>query len=479
MTELSSPMSPAPEQANGRLLPRPGRSTGRIALAVGLWVFVLGNLAGILWIWGQGGDDQLAFHWHSFDEALIGLGRLTALVSGYLALIEVVLLARLPFLERMVGFDRLTVWHRWNGHAVIDLALAHVLFSVWGYARQNSLFHHRRSWFGEYWNWLSVPQPNSPYPGIITATIGTALLVAVLVTSLVVVRRKMSYEWWYAVHFTAYAGIALAWFHMIPDGNELVTDEIAADYWKSLYVLALALVVYFRLLVPIVNVFRWNLHVTEVTHEGPGVVSMRISGRRLDRLGTRAGQFFFWRFLAKGFWYTQHPFSLSMAPKGDSFRITVKDLGDHTAKFDCIRVGTRVITEGPFGVFTDEKRSRHKALLIAGGIGITPVRALLEEMDGDIVALYRVIATDDIVFSAELAEIARTRGVRVDYVVGDHATDDGRDLLSPEHLNELVPDLADREVYLCGPPAMIDHTVGNLRRAGVARRHLHVERFAL
>jgi predicted ferric reductase len=231
--------------------------------------------------------------------------------------------------------------------------------------------------------------------------------------------------------------------------------------------------------VPIVNIFRWNLRVTEVTHEGPGVVSMRISGRRLDRLGTRPGQFFFWRFLTKGFWYTQHPFSLSMAPKGDSFRITVKDLGDHTAKFDCIGVGTRVITEGPFGVFTDEKRSRHKALLIAGGIGITPVRALLEEMDGDIVALYRVISTDDIVFSAELAEIAKTRGVRVDYVVGDHTTDEGRDLLSPEHLNELVPDLGDREVYLCGPPAMIDHTVGSLRRAGVSRRHLHVERFAL
>ena len=266
---------------------------------------------------------------------------------------------------------------------------------------------------------------------------------------------------------------------MIPDGNELVIDRVAADYWKSLYILALALVVYYRLLVPIVNIFRWNLRVTEVTHEGPGVVSLRVSGRGLARLKARAGQFFFWRFLTKGFWYTQHPFSISEAPKGDSFRITVKDLGDHTAKFDRIRVGTRVITEGPFGVFTDAKRSRSKALLIAGGIGITPVRALLEEMDGDIVVLYRVVSADDIVFSAELAEIAGERGVRIDYVVGDHATEEGRDLLSPEHLNELVPDIAEREVYLCGPPAMIDHTVGSLRRAGASRRHLHVERFAL
>ena len=128
-----------------------------IALAVGLWVFVLGNAAGIIWIWGQGGGDALGYHWHTFDDVLLGLGRLTALLSGYLALIEVVLLARLPFLERLVGFDRLTVWHRWNGHAVLDLALAHVVFSVWGYAKQD-----QHNFFREYWNWLTLPQPKAP-----------------------------------------------------------------------------------------------------------------------------------------------------------------------------------------------------------------------------------------------------------------------------------------------------------------------------
>ena len=159
------------------------------------------------------------------------------------------LLARLPFLERAVGFDRLTVWHRRNGHAVIGLVLAHVVFSVWGYARQDG-----NSFLGEYWNWLTLPQPGSPrrpragrrldsaaptspYPGIITATVGTALLLAVVATSVVVVRRKLSYEWWYAVHFTVYAAIALSWFHMIPDGNEFVIDRIAADYWRSLFAL--------------------------------------------------------------------------------------------------------------------------------------------------------------------------------------------------------------------------------------------------
>ncbi len=236
---------------------------------------------------------------------------------------------------------------------------------------------------------------------------------------------------------------------------------------------------WYRLLRPVVNTFRFGMKVTDVVVEGPGVVSMRITGRNLDKLKTKAGQFYFWRFFTKGFWYTQHPYSLSEAPKGNSFRITVKNLGDHSARFGEIPIGTRVFAEGPFGVFTDDTRTSDKALLIAGGIGITPVRALLEQMDGDLVALYRVVSDEDIVFSDELDEIAARRGAKVSYVVGDHASSQGRDLLSPAHLRELVPDIAERDVFICGPVAMIDFIVPNLRNANVSRNHLHVERFAL
>ena len=223
----------------------------------------------------------------------------------------------------------------------------------------------------------------------------------------------------------------------------------------------------------------FDLRVAEIVQEGPGVVSVRIAGRHLERLGARAGQFFFWRFLSSGHWYSQHPFSLSEAPRGDSFRITVKNLGDHTARFGQIPIGTRVLAEGPFGVFTDESRVEGKALLIAGGIGITPVRALLEHMGGDLVALYRVLTREDLVLGDELEQIAIERGVRLSYIVGDHTSEEGRKLLSPAHLTELVPDIAERDVYLCGPVGMVESIVPNLRRAHVSRRHLHVERFAL
>jgi len=235
----------------------------------------------------------------------------------------------------------------------------------------------------------------------------------------------------------------------------------------------------FRVVAPALAALRYRLRVAAVVEEGPGVVSLWITGRRLDRLHAHAGQFFLWRFLTRGRWATAHPFSLSAAPDGRSLRITVKTLGDHTARMGEIPIGTRVVAEGPFGVFTDGSRRREKVLLIAGGIGITPVRALLQEMRGDVVVVYRVVSDEDVLFRPELDELARASGAELHYVVGDHATDEGRHYLSPDHLLELVPDIAARDVYVCGPAGLTDIVTRHVRHAGVRRSHIHAERFAL
>jgi ferredoxin-NADP reductase len=234
----------------------------------------------------------------------------------------------------------------------------------------------------------------------------------------------------------------------------------------------------FRVLAPLGGALRYRLRVAEVTPEGPGVVSLRITGHHLDRLRAHSGQFFVWRFLDGKRWRSAHPFSLSAAPDGQSLRITVKALGDHTARLGDLRPGTRVLAEGPFGVFTDRARRREKAVLIAGGIGITPVRALLETMRGDLVVLYRAISETDVIFRDELDRIASARNATLHYVLGDHRGD-GADLLSSAHLKELVPDIAERDVFLCGPPAMTEALEHNVRGAHVPRRHIHTERFAL
>ena len=418
-------------------------------------------------IWVDNGNLTM----HTTGDVLARTAGLAGLIAAYLALVQVVLLARLPVLERLAGFDRLTHWHRWNGHLCIDLVIVHVVLQIWGYSMPT-----HRSFTGEFW----VMVGKGAFPGMVTATVGTVLLLAVAWSSFTIARARLPYELWYAVHLTSYAGIALAWFHEIPTGGD-INDQLnagAANYWRGLAIATLAVLAY-RVFAPFASTFRYRLRVAEVIPEGPGVTSVRITGRKLDRLKARPGQFFIWRFLTPGHWWTAHPFSLSAAPDGRSFRITAKAAGDHTRRMGRIPVGTRVVAEGPFGDFTELARRRSKVLLVAGGIGITPVRALLEGMDGDVVAIYRVINQDDIVFADELAELEQRRGVKVRYVVGDHSTAEGRNLLSPEHLRELVPDLAERDVYLCGPPAMTEVTEQRLRHAGVSRRRLHIERFAI
>jgi predicted ferric reductase len=449
-----------------RTLSRPFVSR-RLLVGAALWTVLLANAAVIVWLWIHGGNLSRV---HTTGDALTSAARITGLLAAYSALLQVVLLARVPPLERLVGFDRLTVWHRWNGHACLDFVLAHVVLSIWGYSLLDKVSLPKE---------VSAMLGGGIYPGMITATIGTFLLIAVVVSSVVIVRRRLRYEAWYAVHLAGYAAIALAWFHQIPTGNELALDQIAADYWRALYAVTLALLIWFRLATPVVDAVRHRLRVAEVVAEAPGVVSLRITGRNLDRLDAHPGQFFLWRFLARGRWWSAHPFSLSQAPDGDSLRITVKALGDATSRMHELAAGTRVVAEGPFGRFTAEARTREKMLLIAGGIGITPIRALMEDLSGDVIVLYRVVRDADVVFRNELEQLASRRGIALTIVSGDHTTREGRRLLSSAHLRRLVPDLAERQVYVCGPPALAELIERNVRRAGVRRKFIHTEKFAL
>jgi predicted ferric reductase len=466
--------SPAARRARQRSHRRRSRGLGLTLL----WAFLLANTVAIFAVWIYGGTHGGDLSLESTKTVVLSLARITGLLGAYLALIEIALLCRLPWLERLVGFDRLTVWHRWNGHACLYLILAHTFLSIWGYQIFDNELSELTGERLSYWDETARMIWGDVYPGMITATVGTGLVCLVVLTSIVFVRKRVSYELWWLIHLTAYAGIALGWFHQIPTGVDLIHIPVSEWYWRSLYIATIALVAW-RIAVPFINGFRHQLRVAEVVQEGPGVTSLHITGRRLDKMRAAPGQFFQWRFLTKGFWWAPLPFSLSAAPDGKSFRITVKNLGDHSAKIGRIVPGTRVVAEGPFGVFTEASRTQEKVLLVAGGIGITPIRALLEEMEGDVVVLYRVMSEEDLVFSSELAGLTSQRGITVHNVVGDHTTPEGRELLSPAHLRELVPDVAEREVYLCGPIAFIDVLKSELRRAGVSRGHLHVERFAL
>jgi ferredoxin-NADP reductase len=289
----------------------------------------------------------------------------------------------------------------------------------------------------------------------------------------------MRYETWYYLHFYTYLAVALAFSHQFATGAEFVENRAARVVWASLYVLVAAAILWYRFAVPIRQALRHRLQVVAVQPEAPGVVSVLVRGHHLEELRAESGQFFRWRFLARDSWWASNPYSLSAAPRPDVLRITVKDFGDHSRALGAVRPGTRVLAEGPYGALTAARRRQRKVLLIAGGVGITPLRALFETLPaapGDLTLVYRVSSPWDVVFRQELQELAAARGARLAIVAGRRA-ELGLDPLSTPALLANVPNLREHDVFLCGPAAMTESTIRALRAAGVPRRQIHHESF--
>jgi predicted ferric reductase len=451
-----------PETRARRPVPLP--RTWSIA-ATDILAVLIGNAVLILGMWvHHGGLEQL----DTLGGQLSAVGQLTALYGTYIALIQLVLMSRSPWLDQVFGTDRLAAAHRWLGFACVWLLAGHVLFTTVGYALGDG-----SNVVVEFWTLITT------YPYVLMALVSGGLFLAVAVSSVKAARRRLAYETWYGIHLYAYLAIALGFLHQLFVGNDFIHDPLAVAYWCALYVVAIGLILVFRVGQPIRLSLRHRLRVSNVVTEAPGVISIYVTGRELDRLAVRSGQYFVWRFLTREGWWRAHPFSISSAPNGAWLRITIKELGDWSKALQGVSIGTRVFIEGPYGVLTGARRTRPKVLLIAGGIGITPLRALLEALPGapgDLTMLYRVSDANDIVFRDELETLARARGASVQFLVGSR--DVVGDPLAAGSLARLVPDLLDRDVYLCGPVAMMDRVKASLRSLGLPGRHIHMEKFA-
>ena len=426
-------------------------------------VIVLFGVA-VVAIWWQ---DTPAGSVRDLGTRLIAAGQITGLAGTYLVVIEVLLMGHVPSLDRFIGTDRLAVWHRRNGEYVVVLLVGHAVLTVWGYAITGRT--------------ALVPETKTvvlSYPDMLAATVGLALFIVVAVTSARAARRHMRYQTWYFVHLYAYLAIALSFAHQLATGGDFVQHPLNRALWVAMFAVAGALLVWCRLVAPARDAIRHRLVVADVVPEAGGALSVYVTGQRLWELEAEPGQYFLWRFLTRDKWWQAHPFSLSAAPNGRWLRLTAKGSGDFTASLAQLEPGVRVVAEGPFGAFTRHRRRRRKVLLVGGGIGIAPLRALFEGLaagPGDLTLLYRASSDDDVVFRHELEDLADKRGATIHYLVGSRAQTP--DLLDSRHLRSLVADVAHHDVFVCGPPGMTARVVSSLRDARVPRRHIHTEGF--
>ena len=455
---------------------RPGRLTRWRRLAGGdlLGALAIASVAVVVALWiNNRGIQDLPLGWTGSDS----LGRLAGLLASDLMLLQVLLMARIPWVERAWGHDVLARRHRLFGFLSFWFMITHIVLITAEYA---------------YHDGLTVLAQLLEFPtsgrGMLLATVGTALLVLVVGMSIRAARRRVRYESWHLLHLYAYLGIGLALPHQIWAGSEFTESVASRVYWWTLYSAALAAVLIFRLGLPCWRSWYHRPRVASVLAEAPGVVSVLIRGHRLDRLPARAGQFLLWRFLDGPGWTRANPYSLSAAPGRDQLRITVAAVGDGSDRVARLKPGTRVLIEGPYGTLTSDRQDRPRVLLLAAGVGITPIRALLEDLPyqpGDATLLYRVTSPDTAVFADELAELATRRGIGVHYLAGPRRraaswlpAGSGIEYSDAEQLRRLVPDVAERDVFLCGPSPWMAAVRAAALGAGVPATRLHAEDFA-
>lgn len=398
------------------------------------------------------------------SNTLVVIGRFAGLYSALLMAFQLLLVARLPWLDRRIGMDRLTNWHRWTGFGLLWTLVGHVVFITFGYAESSTM------------NPVSqLVDLAETVEGVLRAAVAMTLILVIGGASARWARRRLAYETWHFIHLYTYVAVVLAFTHQVAVGTTFTSSSAATAYWYAVWGVALGSVFLGRLVLPLWRNWRHQLRVEAVVPEADNVVSVYITGRDLDRLPARAGQFFLWRFLTKDRWWQANPFSLSAAPDGTRLRLTAKAAGDGSAGLRHLRPGTRVFAEGPYGAFTAMHRTRPEALLIAGGVGVTPIRALLEEIHGHAVVVYRVAGERDAVLYDELRELALAKGAELHLVTGPPVPD----RLAPRELAALVPDITQRDVFLCGPPPMMNAVLGTLRELDVPKPQIHFERFSL
>jgi predicted ferric reductase len=400
-------------------------------------------------------------------NVLLAGAQLAGLAGAYLALVGLLLAARVPVLESTVGLDQLIGVHARLGRWTLLFMVAHGMTVTLAYAALA-----KAGPLAQFWSLVTQ------YEWVLPAASGLGLMLAAGIGSWWRARRRMRYETWWTLHLTMYVGLALAIPHQILNGAAFVGHPVAQALWLALTGLAFGCLLAFRMGLPLVRALRHRLRVVDVVEETSDVVSVIVAGVRMDRLPVAGGQFAHWRFLTRGLVWPSHPYSISGILPGGRLRITVRTSGDHGRLLRRLRPGTPVAMEGPYGAFT--AHARHNGCpvtLVAGGIGITPIRSLLDDLPPGSAptVLHRVHSEDDLILGDEINALVHARGGVLHRLVGHR----DRQPINGQRLAELVPGIEGHELYVCGPPGFAAAVLAAARRLGIPRQRVHAESFRL
>jgi predicted ferric reductase len=401
------------------------------------------------------------------------IGQLVGAESILLLSIALVLISTLPFVEAWFdGIDRAAIWHRRVAIAGVALLIVHILLAE---SESSSSIGPTLGLIGLLGLlglvlWAMLPRWRFVVPGPLRPAI-VALRDAPGIRE---VRRVFGgYERWRALHRTVGLFVAAGFVHGLLDGTPF--DDAPALRWSYLAIGGIGLAFYLEREL----LARWitRLHdyvVARVEPLGEGLVeiTLRPLGRRIEFV---PGQWAMLYLEGKDGWH-RHPFTIASAPHEQGVRVTVKALGDATARAHLVEPGMPAVLGGPHGRFDHRRGGRHQ-VWIAGGVGFTPflswMRAAPDHPFPERVDFFHS-SRGRPPFADELEALAaRHPQLHV------HLVDTTRQprMTADWILDTAQADARDVSVFLCGPTPMLRSLQLQLRRAGVAGRRLHREYF--
>lgn len=412
--------------------------------------------------------DGAGHRFTGLSDVLGGFGVAAGLVAMNSMLFMLLLAARVPVIDRVLGQVRAIRWYRLLGRVTVLGVLTHVALIITGTGWTNR--DDLAGAVGSLWS------GNLPL-----AFASAALLLLTTIASVLAVCRGLRREVRHLLNILSYAAVLLAIPHMLRLDPVFLPGRAQRIYWGVLLVLVGACLLWYRLLTPLLRSWRHRLKLANTVHLTPDLLHLEFTGRHLDRLMARAGQCFAWRLLTPQLWTRTHRFFLSAAPTRDRLRITVRITDEHTAELAAARPGTRVIFAGPYGAFTDASRTRDGLVLIGAGTDLAPIRSLLEATTAhpaDTVVILRASAPEELFLLDEFQQLCDDRGIVLHLMTGPRH--EGRWVsigYAGHDLSTLAPDLENSDVFVCGPGGFVDSVLAEARDLGVAPEQCHEEKF--
>ncbi len=312
------------------------------------------------------------------------------------------------------------------------------------------------------------------------------LLIILVAMSLWRTRLRIRYEAWHLSHIAlAVAAIATGLLHMVGFGRYLV-DPRKRALWIGLVIFWIGLLLYVRIVKPLFMLRRPYL-VAEVRRERGDTSTLVMQPDGHSGLRFSPGQFAWLTVWGSPFKITGHPFSFSSsaATADGHVEMSIRNLGDFTSAVSEVPVGTRVYLDGPYGAFTVGEPG-HTHVLIAGGIGITPMMSMMRTFAdlGDrrtVILLYGNRDWESITFREELETLKARLSLTIVHVLQDppRGWTGERGFITAEMLARHLPlPYANHEYFICGPDVMMDAIESAVKGLGVPLSRYHSERYS-